>query len=312
MSANVSYMFSGHNEVPWHRTNCTCIEGTATSEEALHLAHLDYDVVQEAVFTAEGTPVERYRFNRKSDDGTILGIVTDRYQVIQNTEAFAFTDGLIGKGCRYETAGALDNWRTVWLLACLEPKNIMGDTFNNYLVFKNSHDGKGAVKVCVTPVRVVCQNTLNCALLTAKRTFSMKHVGDIGKKLHQADEVLELSQKYLTAVEKSYYDLQKIKLTEYKVQQLINQLFPLPEGEDVSRRTIENVQAQRIQMAGCYEAPDLANFKGTGYGFINAVSDWAGHATPLRETSGYYGNLFDKVTNGHPVLDKAYELVTAL
>ena len=312
MSANVSYMFSGHNEVPWHKTNYTCIEGTATSEEALHLAHIDYDVVQEAVFTAEGTAVDRYRFNRKSDDGTVIGLVTDRYQVVQNTEAFAFTDALIGKGCRYETAGALDNWRTVWMLAALEPKNIMGDTFNNYLVFKNSHDGKSAVKVCVTPVRVVCQNTLNCALSGAKRTFSMKHVGVIDKKLHQADEVLELSKNYLTQVEKAYYDLQKIKLSEYKVQQLIEQLFPYPTDENTTKRITDNIQGQRSQLLQCYAKDDLANFRGTGYGFVNAVSDWAGHATPLRETSGYYGNLFDKVTNGHPILDKAYELVTAL
>ena len=122
MSANVSWMASAHNEVPWHRTNYTLVEEAMTSEEALRLAKLDYDVIQEPIFDADNKVIRGYRANYKSDDRTLLGLVTDRYKVVQNTESFAFTDALIGPNCRYETAGSINNFKTTWLLAQLEPR----------------------------------------------------------------------------------------------------------------------------------------------------------------------------------------------
>ena len=311
MSANVSWMASGHNEVPWHKTNYTTVEGTMTSAEALKLAKLDFDVLQEPVFDGMGYPVPGYRLNLKSDDRTILGLVSDKYKVVQNVDAFAFTDNLIGKNCRYETAGAINDWKTTWLLARLEPKKIMGDEYNNFLCFMNGFDGTQAVKVCITPIRVVCQNTLNLALKNAKRTFTMKHSGDIDKKMKEAEQVLNLSQDYLVDVEKKYEKLAMKKLSQIQFENFLKQLFPVTEEEQNSRREYTQMQS-RVGVAKCYEADDLANFKGTAFGVVNAVSDFVAHGKPMRMTDSYFGNLFGKVMNGHPVLDKAVELVEVL
>ena len=177
MAANVETMFSVR-EKPWHGLG-TIVAEAPTSKDALHLAGLDWNVVQSPIF-AGGERIEGYKANVRDSDKQILGVVTDRYKVIQNTEAFAFTDKLLGAGVRYETAGSLQNGRKVWLLATL-PKEfiIAGERISPYLVFSNTHDGSGAVRVAITPIRVCCNNTLNLALATAQRSFSMIHTGDI-------------------------------------------------------------------------------------------------------------------------------------
>jgi len=81
----------------------------------------------------------------------VLGVVTDRYKIVQNHEAFAFTDALIGEGVKYETAGSLQEGRKIWLLAKLPDRYIMeGERIEPYLCFSSSHDGNGSIKVCIT------------------------------------------------------------------------------------------------------------------------------------------------------------------
>ncbi len=100
-------------------------DGGTTSKKALYLAGLDWQVEQEEIYTETGNPVTGFKANVRDSDQKILGVVTDRYKVIQNEEAFAFTDELLGEGVRYETAGSLQGGRKVWLLAHLPHEYII-------------------------------------------------------------------------------------------------------------------------------------------------------------------------------------------
>ena len=155
MPANVETMFYVR-ETPWHGLGINVDEALET-EEALKVAGLDWTVNQTKIFTNENMLIPNYKANVRSTDGKILGVVTDRYKVVQNNEAFSFTDSLLGQGVRYETAGSLQEGKKVWLLAKMPEKfKILDDEITPYLVFFNSHDGSGAIKVAMTPVRVVC------------------------------------------------------------------------------------------------------------------------------------------------------------
>ena len=301
--------YFGTKVSPWARLNTTFVKEAQSSAEAMKLAKLDYDVLQEPIFDGNARHVRGYRLNRKSDDGRILGLVSDRYRVVQNTDAFAFTDGLLGPNCHYENAGSANGFKTVWLQAKLTPRTVLGDKYDNFLFFKNSFDGKGAVKVCVTPVRVVCDNMLNLAIRRAKRVFSIRHTGDIAGKIKEADMTLKLSEEYLTEVNEDYIRLARIRINAERVNKIWEELFPI--DKDASDREIGNALHQREAVRNAYNADDLANFRGTAFGVVNAVSDMVSHSEPLRMTDSYYGNLFDKVTNGHPLLDMAYALVNA-
>ena len=161
MAANVETMFSTI-EKPWHGLG-TIVAEAPTSQNALQLAGLDWKVIQSPVYSTYGV-IEGFKANIRDKDGAILGVVSDRYKVIQNKEAFAFTDALLGAGVRFETAGSLQGGKKIWLLARLPREYIIaGERISPYLVFSNTHDGSGAVRVAITPIRVVCNNTLNLA-----------------------------------------------------------------------------------------------------------------------------------------------------
>ncbi|MDY4770193.1 MAG: DUF932 domain-containing protein [Lachnospiraceae bacterium] len=309
MSANVESMF-WVRKVPWHGLG-KGVKQAPNSEEALSLAGLDWKVVQEPIITATGDLVEGYKANVRDTDHRVLGVVTDRYKIVQNTDAFSFTDALLGEGVRYETAGSLQEGKKVWLLARLPHEYIIaGEHISPYLLFFNSHDGSGAVKVCITPIRVVCNNTLNLALATAKRSWSMVHTGDINGKLEEAKNTLFMAEKYMDSLGKEFEVLRKKNLTDVQVKEYIEILLPIE--PDASSQQIKNVKSLREDLnRRYYDAPDLKGTGKNGYRFINAVSDFATHAKPLRMTSKYRENLFAKTIEGNPMIDKAYQMVSA-
>lgn len=310
MAANVESMFYVGRTAPWHGLGVS-VEEAPTSEKALQLAGLDWRVEQRDIYTSAGRRVEQFKANVRDTDQKVLGVVSDKYQVVQNEDAFAFTDALLGEGVQYETAGSLADGKMIWMLAKLPDKYIInGDEITPYLVFFNSHDGSSAIRVALTPIRVVCQNTLNLALNSAKRSWGVKHVGDIDAKLHEARQTLRLTDQYMAALGKSIYALDKLKLSDAKVQEMVNALFPV--SEDMSSQQLQNgKRLQKELKHRFYEAPDLQHVGRNAYRFINAVSDMVTHGRPLRETKNYQENLFRRTAEGHPLIDKTYKMLCA-
>lgn len=310
MAANVETMFYVR-EKPWHGLG-TMVTEAPDSESALSLAGLDWNVIQKDILTTDkDSVIPGFKANVRDSDKSVLGIVTDRYKVVQNTEAFAFTDALLGEGVRYETAGSLQGGRRIWILARLPHQYIInGDEITPYLVFMNSHDGSGAIKVAMTPVRVVCENTLNLSLTTAKRCWSCHHTGDIKEKLDDARNTLLYAVQYMSELGKSFDTLNQMKLPDKKVDELINTLIPETNGASLQQQ--RNVKRMREDLKHRYfDAPDLQSVDKNAYRFVNAVSDFATHAKPLRERANYRESLFAKTVDGNPLIDKAYQMVMA-
>ena len=247
--------------------------------------------------------------NVRDSDRKVLGVVTDRYKIVQNEEAFSFTDALLGEGVRYETAGSLQGGRSVWLLAHLPHEYIIsGERISPYLLFSNTHDGSGAVKVAITPIRVVCSNTLNLALETAKRSWSMNHTGNVKDKMEEAKNTLFLADRYMEELGKEFENLRKITLSDKKVMDYIEILLPIEDG--ATPQQFRNMKRLQEDMKMRYfDAPDLKDVGKNAYRFINAVSDFATHADPLRRTRNYKENMFAKTVDGNPLIDRAYQLM---
>ena len=306
MSANVESMFYVR-VAPWHGLGI-CVEEALDSREALEQSGLDWTVEQHPIM-ADYNIIPGYKANVRQSDGKVLGVVTDRYKVVQNQEAFAFTDALLGEGVKYETAGSLQEGRKIWLLAKLPDKYIIeGEQIDPYLVFSSSHDGSGAIKVCMTPIRVVCQNTLNLALSSARRMWSTIHVGDLAAKMDEAHNTLLLAEKYMGKLGTEISRLSKIKLSDHKVMEYIDLLLPMDaQPTELHRKNIARVR-EDMKMR-YFDAPDLHHVGKNAYRFLCAVSDFATHAKPLRETANYRENVFSKTMDGNPLIDRAYELM---
>ena len=174
----------------------------------------------------------------------------------------------------------------------------------------NAHDGTGAIKAAMTPIRVVCQNTLNLALSSAKRVWSTNHTGDMNGKIMDARDSLLYAEKYMTELGKTIERMNQIKLSDQKVKEYIDALFPI--YEDPTPQQVKNIRRMKENMmARYYDAPDLKDVGQNGYRFINAVSDYATHAKPLRTTANYKENLFARTVEGNAMIDRACELLKA-
>jgi phage/plasmid-like protein (TIGR03299 family) len=205
-------------EVPWHGLGVVLDEYPKSIDEALEKAglgwkvsHGDVLVVKRPEWTdAFGTkhppeliPAKGFKANVREDTGDVLGIVSDEYEVVDNRAAFAFLDALIGSDMHFETAGSLWGGRRVWVLARLpEYVELGGDLSATYVYVANSHDGSMAVTAAVTPIRIVCANTLGAALRQAEhgvgtqRTFRFRHTGNLQAKFAEARQVLGMTINY--------------------------------------------------------------------------------------------------------------------
>ena len=307
MPANVETMFYVRKK-PWHGLG-TLVQEAPTSADALVYAGLDWEVVQKDVYTEDSTRIPGYRVNTRNTDNAVLGIVSDRYKVVQNRDAFQFTDALLGAGVTYETAGALQDGRKVWMLARMPQRYIIaGDEIAPYLVVMSSHDGSSGIKIAMTPIRVVCQNTLNLALSSARRTWAAKHTENVLNRVHEARETLLLAETYMSELGRGIDTLSRIKLSDRKVMELMKDFFPVTQDMTETQQK-NNLRLLEDLKMRYWDAPDLSSVGKNGYRFVNAVSDFATHADPIRKTRNYNENLFLRTIEGNPLIDKAYKMV---
>lgn len=309
MAANIESMFYVR-QVPWHGLG-TMAQEAPTSEDALHMAELDWRVEQTPVFTDAGIEIPGYKANRRNTDGSILGIVSDRYKIVQNTEAFEFTDAIVGETedgvVKYETAGSLCGGKRIWLLAKMPTKKVLDDDVEPYMFFSNSHDGTGAIKVGMTPVRIVCANTLAIALNTAKRQWSTKHVGDMQSKLEEAKLCLRMADSYMANLDVEADRLANAKLYREQIEEILDEMFPV--DDNTSERKKNNIVQFKNQFWTAYSMPDIQKFDESAWKAVNAMSDVITHSAPRRNTTSYNENRWGKIMDGHMLFDQFNNLI---
>lgn len=284
------------------------ISSATNVEEALQMASLDWKVKAKAIYDENGIPYDKFKANVRESDGKLLGIVTDRYSIIQNIDAFDFVDGLVSEGFKFDRAGQFRDGRSIWVMGSLPETQILGDDINNNVVFVNSHDGSSGVKIMMTPIRLICYNMINLALREADRIWTTKHTGGIYTKLEEAKYTLGLANKYMEELEIEAERLANIKITDTEIEAIFDVLFPIDPTKD-SERKIRNISLIRNNFVECYNASDIAQFKGTAYGAVNAMSDLISHRIPNRATQNFYENSWNRLINGDPTFDSFYKAI---
>lgn len=292
--------------VPWHGLG-VAVEEAPTSAEAIELAGLNWKVEPQPIYTNYGDgkiEIPNYKANVRDIDQKVLGIVTDRYRIVQNSEAFDFTDNLIGEGCVYETAGSLCGGKRVFLLAKMPEKKILDEEFDPYICFTNTHDGSGAIKAIMTPVRVVCQNTLSLAISGATRAWSTRHLGDMSSKLAEARYTLKMANDYMDKFAIAADQLANTSVSEDVAMKVVDELFPIT--TEMSDRQARNMTDKKEEFMVCMFSPDILKFKGTAYQMVQAASDFATHVAPKRKTSTYQERNFSSILDGNVIIDTTF------
>ena len=213
------------------------------------------------------------------DNGTdILSVVGKRYKVVQNEELFQFADNLTDSNlAKWESAGSIKNGKVVFGSLdiprefVLDPQGA-NDKTKLYLIVWTSHDGSVSIQAAITPVRVVCQNTLNLAMRTAKQSFKIRHTQTAEGRIVAARDALGLSFTYFDEFQKNAEELFKKEITDKQFYDLVRNLYPKPEDE--KKASIKRWENKVVLLDDLYfNSPTNANIKGTAWGAFNALTE---------------------------------------
>ena len=284
-----------------------------TTDQMLNAAHLAGWNVR--LVDAQGFAPDDWRFNAESyfvvrtnpfDGGTdVLSVVGGRYKVLQNEELFTFGDEILHGGASWETAGSIKNGRVVFGSLVipreftLDPSGA-NDTTRTYLLVNTSHDGSVAVQASVTPVRVVCQNTLNMALGGVKQSFKVRHTSTVGGKVQAARETLALTYSYMDQFEVEAKALFEAEMNDKMFNDLIVGLYPKPEA-DVKGALTKWENKINLVNDLYFSSPTNENVKGTAWGAFNALTerlDWY-----RKPRSGKGDNMFAAASGFDPLIN---------
>lgn len=300
-------------EVAWHKLG-TVTEGALTAEQALETAYLDWQVLKsdEPVSTIvpayDGGEMETitykdkfmtYRYHPKSFKAEPLGVVGSRYTPVQNQEAFNVLNAIADEsGAVFETAGSIDNGRKVFMTMKLPDSIQVGgvDKIDMYLMAWNTHDGTSSFNILVTPIRVVCQNTLTAAIKGAEQSYFLRHTAGVTNKIQAARDALKLTFKYQAEFEKEAELLFKQSMTDKQFADLVEFIFPIKDEE--SPRAVTMAETARATAMGLWKAPTQANIANTKWAAYNALVEYADWAKPIRDANPDTARAIRIVTGG--------------
>lgn len=300
-------------EKAWHGLG-QIVEKAMTSEEAIKLANLDYDVVKEPIF-CEGqngfqSVVPNNFVTKRTDNNEIFGIVGNRYEIVQNRDAFTFFDAIVGSGqAIFETAGVLGKGERIFISAKMPSYvriNGTDDVTETYAILTSSHDGTGAVICALTNVRIVCQNTLRLALKSATSKVSVRHTTNAEAKLVQAHTFLGIANTYTEQLNVTLNELALKKVSDVQVKNLIADLFPSDAKVDTR---ITNIRES--VMNSYFTGIGQEKILGTAWGVYNGITHYLSHEKEYKSQDVKFENLLMDGASTK-VNDKALELLISL
>lgn len=263
-------------ESAWHGLGQNVSE-CLTWKDAIETAGLDWRVEKHQLKSHKGASIDAFGIFR-ADNDAFLGAVGDRYNPIQNHMMGESLDMIIGNidGAHYESAGALGKGETVWAMAKIPESIRVGeDVSEPYLLFSNSHNGKGAAQVRLTATRVVCENTLNVALKSGSSFFRITHHRESERKVEEAVKAIHGIREQIGGLNGVFNALAGQKLTMEQINAFLNTLMPVKEGEESTRN-----KNKKTAILSLYEMNDNNAFpeqRGTAFNMLNAVTAYVDH-----------------------------------
>lgn len=280
-NGKASMMYYG--EKPWHGLG-TELQKPATAEEAIKEAQLDFNVEKFPIFINAGKKqieVKDKFATVRTDTNTPLGVVGSRYEPVQNSQAFSFFDALVGEGeAIYHTAGVLGKGERIWLLAkmpdFIKVKGANGkmDNVEKFVLLTNSHDGSSPTIAKLTPIRVVCNNTLSAALRGAEQEVRIRHTATAEEKLREAHKILGLTNQLYTQLGEIFNTFSSKKVTDSQAKKYFEEI--MPDNKEAKHNTRkENVREKLFELYDNGIGSDMS--RGTVWGLYNAITEYVDH-----------------------------------
>lgn len=283
---------------------------SVTTNDMITKAGLDFEVSLAPLVTNDADALEpgAYATVRTDPSGhkSVLGVVGERYTVVQNRDALSFADNILDGGGRWEVAGSIKDGAVVFgAMAVLEDIVIdpagAADTIATYLAIATSHDGSSAVSAFVTPVRIECSNSLNFALKKTKNSFKIRHTQSVEGKVLAARQSLGMAETYYKAFEAEAKALFETSVTNAKFDEIVRALYPEPDRAEAAKVAVTKWDNRRERLQGLWTGSTNANIAGTAWAAINAITEenqWFRQVRSGNTENAYAaGAGFDDATN---------------
>jgi phage/plasmid-like protein (TIGR03299 family) len=284
--------FASFREPAWHGLGTVFTEEKNTAEMLVAANLNNWNVrLEELEIPSTLTSDKNYsyvvRTNPTDKSQTdVLGIVGERYVPLQNEELFAFGDNILDGGGRWETAGSIRGGRVVFGSLALERETVLdpsgvADKVKTYLLINTSHDGSIAIQASITPVRVVCANTLNLALGSKrgknaiKQSFKIRHTQSAEGKIAIAREALGLANKYMDEFDLLAKAMIEKEITAQQFNNIILAAYPKPEKD--SKGAVKKWETKVDVINDIYTGEFNGMIANTAWGAFNALTerlDW--------------------------------------
>ncbi len=324
INGKASFAYAGRPG--WHGLGQSIPPGMEDSETVSELAGLNRTVALVPLYTMVGgepVAVQDKFATVYEDSGFVLGVVGNRYTVVQNVTAFKAIDRWLADGrVRYETAGALDEGRKVFILVRIdEDFTIAGtDPVTPYALVTNSHDGSSGLGVKLVSTRVVCQNTLNVALRERGERIGIRHTASAEANIESAAQALGLVSRQQRQMMERFEQLAQMNAGQSDIEQVVDLVAPDPAKVTVSLPERQSNRAGRRHesfMTFLQHAPELPTIVSAGgldnrWGLFNATTEWMEWVDPTKSTQILERRMVGSLDG--PVSDarqQVYDLLTA-
>ena len=307
-------------DAPWHGLGQK-LDGPATAAEAIKAARMDWTVRKIPLHASDGkielTLPDKYAVVRADLWGQpgcrALGIVGRDYRPLQNRDAFAFFDPIVGQSAAiYHTAGVLGDGERVWILAKL-PKEIrvVGDDIaEKYLLLSNSHDGQSSVQMKFTPIRVVCQNTLTMALSQGP-TVRAAHMPNLEQRLQVARRLLGLIENRFEKIGDAFREMVKVQMNGGRLAEYLGLVFPDPKDPE-NEKAVARVNQDRAWATYFFDQGKgnrVAGVQGTLWAAYNGVAELVDHRQTTQNDEWRLRAVW--FGTGYSVKARAFSVATA-
>ena len=308
--------FASFREPAWHNLG-TVFDTEKNTSEMLVAANLnnwnvrleDLEIPSSLVSDKQYQYVVRTNPTDKSQTD-VLGIVGERYVPLQNEDLFSFGDNILDGGGRWETAGSIRGGRVVFGSLALERETVLdpngvADVVKTYLLINTSHDGSIAIQASITPVRVVCANTLNVALNRTKKkdgvkqSFKIRHTQTAEGKITVARQALGMANSYMDEFDKMAHAMIAKEISAKDFNDIILAAYPKPDLD--TKGAVKKWENKVDMINDIYTGEYNGMISGNAWGAFNALTerlDWYRSARGGNSESMFAAaSGFDPATN---------------
>jgi len=313
--------FFSVKEKAWHGLG-KIVEEYPTSEEAIIFAGLDYEVIKKPIQTMDLEEIKSYFATVRTDTAQTLGVVGSKYEVVQNRTAFSFFDALVnnGEGIKYETAEALGDGERIFITAKLPELIKVGrnDLIEQYIFLTTSHDGSGSIMAAFTPIRIVCNNTLNMALNNNSNAVYIKHTANAEMKLNEAAHIIQISETTSELMKTVFNKWAKVRVTDKELKKLISlamspnkEVFKAIATDDKAfefSQQFQNVCSDVFSYAMNSPTQQMETTEGTLFGAYNSITGYYQNVNNYKDSNSKLNSIM--FGTGLERTKRAFEIFT--